>query len=387
MPNVLISDAERRVRPLRSLRIVEERVDQVLAIDDAAVRNMWITQTYADLAKRLRPVLGPDQTWCSFATWVSATAGVSIRAGTLPRLVDDLLVGGEHVVDEILRGVGGRTWIRRRLGLMSPLDRAALVSVVEHALADVGDLVDRRTTEVFADLAPAFVRFVAAVESGDEADPATIAGGRAEDDRELVRLAFGAYLRACDPTAPTDRRAEQVLAGNLALMLHEQRRTQEAVEAPFGVGLPGLHDAIAERLDGRLPARVRARVVGSVLDEIDEHVDDLWYHVSTRLLMTIILPGEVLHVGRDLPPTAAGHMFPAELRDLRDPTAVDLARRCDPDGHPQGVGCRDWTNETERVRYLARLLRSRQQDPSLATPPFTPAEVTVIERGELPPLS
>lgn len=381
-----------RLQPHHERRIVDDRIDQVLTIDDAALRNLWITQTYADLATRLRPVFGSDHTWCSFATWWSATSGVAIRASSIPRLVDDLLVGGDHAVDGTLRRLGRRTWIRRRLGLMTALDRTALTQVVGRGLGAVGDVVARRNAEVFEDLAPAFVRFVTAVETGVPLDSddaiAAVAGGRAEDDRDLVRLAFAQYASARDTSLAAERRAEHVLAGNVALMLHEQRRTQDLVAAPFASEMLGMNGVLAELFHQQLPAAVRRRLASSLLDEIGEEVEDLWHHVSTRLLMTILLPGEVIHVGRGLGPTADGRLFPPELAEPRCEALVDLLQRCGEMGDaPHGAPCGDWTDEAERVRYLADLLRSRQRDPSLATPPFTDGELTAMARGHLPPLS
>ena len=68
------------------LPLTEQAVASIAAIDDGALRNLWITQSYADLARRLLDVLDTDQTWCTFAIWASNTAGLSIRGEELPPL-------------------------------------------------------------------------------------------------------------------------------------------------------------------------------------------------------------------------------------------------------------------------------------------------------------
>ncbi|MFV0307136.1 MAG: hypothetical protein ACK5OX_05275, partial [Desertimonas sp.] len=55
-------------------------IERIVALDDPVLRNLHITQTYADLGARLRDAVGgTDHTWCTFAVWASATAGLSIR--------------------------------------------------------------------------------------------------------------------------------------------------------------------------------------------------------------------------------------------------------------------------------------------------------------------
>ena len=58
-------------------------IDAILDIDDLAVRNLWITQGWANLAGRLGRFFGVDHTWCTFAVWTSSTAGRTIRSGQL----------------------------------------------------------------------------------------------------------------------------------------------------------------------------------------------------------------------------------------------------------------------------------------------------------------
>ena len=54
-------------------------VGQIAAVADPVVRNLQITQCYHELALALAERTGPSANWCTFATWASNQAGVTIR--------------------------------------------------------------------------------------------------------------------------------------------------------------------------------------------------------------------------------------------------------------------------------------------------------------------
>src|SRR5258705_3501994 len=54
-------------------------VGQIAALADPVVRNLQITQCYHELALVLAERTGPSANWCTFATWASNQAGVTIR--------------------------------------------------------------------------------------------------------------------------------------------------------------------------------------------------------------------------------------------------------------------------------------------------------------------
>ena len=97
------------------LPVTESAVASIAEIPDVAVRNLWITQTYADLAQRLAAVIATDHTWCTFAVWASGTAGQSIREEELGGVLDDILdaTGPHHTAaadaNHAIR------WLRRRM--------------------------------------------------------------------------------------------------------------------------------------------------------------------------------------------------------------------------------------------------------------------------------
>jgi hypothetical protein len=97
-------------------------------------------------------------------------------------------------------------------------------------------------------------------------------------------------------------------------------------------------------------------------------------------MMTLALPGGVLHLGRRLvgePPEC--------LRNPAHPELVDLLTRLTPPpADLDGTGAADWSALIDRMVLIAALFRLRHEDASLCTPPFTPEQVAAFEEGRLP---
>ena len=366
-------------------------IDEIIAIGDPALRALWITQTYADLAERLAPAFGPDRTWCSFATWHATTAGAVIRCPDLPRMVDQLLVGSEDGVDMIVGRIGARTKLRSRAGLMHAVDRTAVRALVVDGLRIVSERTAHRLTATFERIAPLFVALADVIDSGERVgdidttlDAIGVPGG---DTEPLLRLAFHHYVRAtADSVGPHDR-AQFVLTGNVALAVDEQRAADADVAACFDPANLDLFSEIRRAISPRL-GPIRSLMARSIHDDIDEDVADLWHHVSTRLLMAIVMPHEILHVGRDIPRLDSGDRFPVMLDELDHPVLTRLVDEWDPTGGSgSGARAHDWADLDARVGYLFNLLRSRQRDRSLDTPPLTAGDLDAMRSGVIPPLS
>ena len=56
----------------------KEEVKQIAQLDDPILRNLKITQTYCELSKAFNIKSGTSANWCTFATWASKQAGVTI---------------------------------------------------------------------------------------------------------------------------------------------------------------------------------------------------------------------------------------------------------------------------------------------------------------------
>ena len=368
-----------------------DAVRHIVPIEDVAVRNLWITQSYADLARRLLDVLQTDQTWCTFAIWASNTAGTSIRGEELPKQVSELLLGADAHVDAILRESNKVTAVLRGLHLLGTVQRSHVEHLVALAVAQVSAHIAAGNTLVYSELAPIFVRFVERLERAgapaidDVDDVLTRIGVPTADRAPLVRLAFEQYALAAGETDAAQR-AQHVLAGNVAAVLHEQQRLQDDIAAALDAGLVDFGDDLAGLVQGRIHAVVLGRVARDLRTRIAPHVEQLWQHVATQILMTMSVPGETLHLGRDVPAPQGAPLFPDALRQLDLPALCDLMEAWDRTRRTGiGSGAGDWADIHQRMGYIVTLFRSRQQRLALTQPPFTSDQISWMVDGEVPP--
>ncbi len=357
-------------------------------MDDPVLRNLWITQTYAHLAERLLDLLQTDQTWCTFAIWASDTAGVSIRSEELPHVVTRLLDGAQHHVDAIVEHAGDHDPLVRRPE--ASLHHGHIEALVRRALGQVSERIAHGNALVYAELAPLFVRLIDRV--GTDGAPATgdidalladIGVPTAAEDH-LVHTAFRSYAAAVSATDPTTR-AQLVLTGNVAAVLHEQQRLQDDISAALDAGLLDVAGEVDRLFHRSLPRGVRHALVARTVERIEAHVEAVWEHVATRLLMTMHTPVETLHLGVDVPAPAGAPLFPDALQHLDHPPLVDLMAQWDPtNGTGRGSGARDWARLHDRMGYIVNLFRSRQQVLALTAPPFDAAQLAAMADGRRP---
>ena len=357
-------------------------MQRVLGLDDPALRNLWITQSYADLGRRLLAVFGTDQSWCTFATWASATAGVSIRHDELPARVIALVESYDVHIERIVEDTNRTHPLLARLGAVGPLERSHVERLIRHALRRVSESVAHGNNLVYAELAPLFVRLVECLESRtftwtcDHQAVLAAIGVPSRDENPLVNLAFDRYLAAAVASNPQSR-AQHILTANVAAVLHEQRRLHDDITTALDAGLIDVGNVIVEEGGRTLPPRINQLVVDAVRQRVAPHVDALWDHIATHLLMTINVPDATLHLGRDVPPSVDGaSLFPLSLRDYTEPALSKLMAHWDlTGGTGRGSGASDWSDLHQRMNYIVNLFRSRQQDLSLTSAPFTEREL------------
>ena len=371
-------------------------VDRIVEIDDTALRNLWITQSYADLASRLLEALETDQTWCSFATWASNTAGLSIREAELPHVLDSIFRGAEPHLDALATEINAHHGLFHRLGLvrlgiLRRVRGSGLGHLVEQALTEVSDLIADGNTLVYGELAPVFVRLAEWLEADGASDPDLDVdnllhdlGVPSADDDPHVNLAFRSYVAAAT-TDDDDDRAQYVLAANIAAVLHEQQRLQADIRDALDAGLLDFTadlDSICHRF---MPDRMRRWIVERAHQRALPHLLALWEHVATRMLMTLAVPGQTLHLGIDVPPLPNGQIFPAALHDVSHDQLNELLDEWDPtNGTGRGSAAHDWADLHQRMGYIVNLFRSRQQESQLSTSPFTRLELATMRDGAVP---
>jgi hypothetical protein len=382
-------------------------VTAIAAMDNIVLRNLQITQCYAELSTAMRMRTGAAADWCTFATWASRQAGNTIR--------------GEDFLDRLQRILGERSWVLAPLqsvslvllrnGLFQPDTRLGRIVSEIHTPFDAFERasaeVAKGNLKVFAEIGREFARFMAMVPAdATEESPefaafaAGLRSGWPPDGQDLLREAFAHYQRQRrEPDAGA--RAAWILLANLKIGLHEQTRLQPqivaAVDAPMvtaeDLGARVLHilvptsktwphvahDAVAKMI-GWLAARVRRDAVRVTRE------------VVTQALMVLTLPLDFqassehatgryssLALGCDLlapvPRVLEGqHAF---LDDF-----VRQYDRCSPGG--THCGATDWCDLRQRMHYIVHLFRAYAEKASLFMPPFTPAQVATFRAGVVP---
>ena len=375
-------------RPVRSAEVAV-----IAGIEDPVVRNLWITHAYHEWGVALSRLMGDDDiSWCGFGTWASKSAGRTIRGDELPGLLRDVIDQSENL-ETTTKWVGRFTGFLSHLRLTERLELSHLFGVADRVADEISGQVARGNLLVFTELGPILAGLVEAFErrprpTVDDYDtvvqPLIDANLAQGVDGTLVEQALQAWWAAVFDTDPGSR-SQHVLEGNIATVLHEQQRLQDAIagalDAAVTFGFQAVaHDLIrAVALSGALH-RILDRMLGRLSAEIEEE----WRHVVTEELTTLVTPDETLRLGRDLP-SLGRDVFPASLMTLVEPSPNDLWtawNRAQPD--LRGTAAKDWSLLDQRMNYIVNLFRSRQQHHRLLDPPFTDAQLTVMALGQLP---
>jgi hypothetical protein len=114
-------------------------------------------------------------------------------------------------------------------------------------------------------------------------------------------------------------------------------------------------------------------------------VRKVWEIVSTKELMTLSMPDEMLWLGAELPPPKGEPLFPVMLQRIDHADLLDLLHQFGAfEVIRRAATVRDWAHLDERMRYIAQLFRSRQQTASLFTPPFAVLQRDALIAGVVP---
>jgi hypothetical protein len=433
--------------------VTPEEVRRIVAMDDRPVlRNLRITLAYHRLSEDLARVLGADNAnWCTYATWASKTAGTFIREEEL-----------HEAFRRLLEKKGRVRWrlraLHRALHEMDPQvpeepdDREmddAMTGPILAAVREVGRFIREGNRTVFDELGGLFAALLEELPQHPEPDPERFerflerlrpgesrpdrlnpidqvgrdgsAGGlesHPEGGQDLLRESMGAYYAARFETDPK-RKAELVLLGNALGGLHEQTRLQShiagALAAPVAeIVVNRMRDALAQRLGTELlGASPEAQaILDRFLVPIGEEAQRVARRVSTRFLMRLPIPDEVLELGEDVPAPRGGPLYPSLLARVDDEVLVRTLERFG--AYPTrlaglplparlralavlalarlglhraiapGSAARDWAALADRMRYIFVYFRSRQATASLFDPPFDEGLTQAIDGGRVP---
>lgn len=308
-------------------RVTESYTDQIVAMPDAAARNVLITQAYHDISVETASVLGTRSiNWCTMAAWASRRAGQTIRG-------ED--VRGQPVFSILLSRFPAGARLARELRAIS-------------AVIGAGN------REVFMEVAPAFVAFLEAFGRGARADREDEGrllafmrrfepGPAREGGQDELRRAFELYHHALSEPRPK-RKAEQIHAANLLIALQEQTRLQGRIAASMPAGLAPL---------------------------------------ITKAVLSLEIGGSVTYrLGADLP----ARPFAAHLDTIEDPELRALILRFDPDIHTtRGSAADRWDVLDDRMRFIVDLFRLHGSDPALFEEPMSDVEWRALTGVPRPP--
>ena len=350
----------------------EGEVARISAIADAASRNFLITRAYSALSMEARRRLPGAANWCTFATWASRQAGVTIRHEDLAEALRLRLRASEA-----FQGLAAK--------ILAAIERTQvdLADLVVQAVADLGPM--RRTGEavangnrkVFEEIGMQFSRFLTrfrdfAAITNEEMDE--FCAALAADP---LKEAFREYWTAARSSGAV--RTQLTLLANLRIGLHEQTRLQPDIQAALDGALLELGDLTAFLMGvlGKRPGwgvRTLRRFLPfyrTPLEKLAERVASEAHTVVrmviTDHLMTLRLPGgDVLRLGQDL-----SRPFPEDLRNLSDSKLLKLLEGMDPTPDSEAAsGALDWADLRERMHFICDLFRAYQDDERLFAPPF-----------------
>lgn len=344
-------------------------VRRIGTIENPVLRNLEITECYAQLAAGMATRAPGCSNWCTFATWASRQAGCTIR--------------GEDLMDEVARVLGrdaelvhpidsswrwllrhglfqGDTWLGRLTAdLHTPFD----------AFERASDAVAAGNRKVFDEIGLHFARYLHETDASIPVESPEFehfldgfTPGEPPDGQRYLRQAFSRYqLQHAEPDRK--RRTELIALGNLEIGMHEQTRLQPQIRQALDAAIP------EHQLGWRLLRR-----------QLQRKLTELSREAITDCLMVLTLPGIVLALGRNLKAP-----FPAELRSPDHPDLVALLALYEPTPPAaDDCGAHDWSEFTQRMHYIGHLFRAFHERPELASAPFTPEQVALFRSGVVP---
>lgn len=370
-------------------------VARIAAIQNRVLRNLEITECYAQLSQAMRARTGGDANWCTFATWASRQAGVTIR--------------GEDLLDGFRRRIGAAAglfapwqainrWLLRK-GLFAPESKLGRIVAEIHTPFDgfehSSEQVAIGNRKVFEEIAHEFARFLAtvpadAVVAGAEfrAFAAGLKAGPPPDGQDFLREAFSYYQQQRHEADPTTRAALLLLA-NLTIGLHEQTRLQPqiaaAVDTPVTTAEELGQRVLLVLFPGasewpRLLLRPVRASVGWIAKGIRRGAIMLTRETVTGSLMVLGLPNAVLALGRNLDAP-----IPATFVPVSQPMLRRFLEEHDLCGDGTGdCGATDWSDLPQRMHYILHLFRAFAHEHTLFARPFSAEEVAQFRAGVVP---
>src|SRR5687768_8375744 len=296
-----------------------EEVDRIAALTSPVNRNLQITTCYYELSTAFAARTGIVANWCTFATWASKQAGVTIRGEDLNRTLEDVL-RKDPEIQRILLLIARHSKI---LGSKEAqqLQESALGKVIRSATGRAGDAVARGNKKVFEEIGREFARFIASCLNDEVYNESTIVAfckklvpGPPPDGQDYLCKAFTRYYNAFFETDPKKRNELRLLA-NLEIGFHEQVRLQPEIAESLNAGLvhpQHVRDYVSNILvSGKNPGgkilyffkwligrtRLFKKAIDSLVFAAEKHIRMV---ITDHLMMLTLPPDNCLHLGCDL---------------------------------------------------------------------------------------
>jgi hypothetical protein len=333
--------------------------------------------------------------WFNFATWGTYTLGPNIRNDGAPQRLDSLPNSiRRRVAPAIIQSrsshgdVVGRAlaWGQELIFLSASRALLRFVAISNAALNKTFRMPDKDRTDILKSLNWKGLRFID------------------EGHLDLVDEAFDCYRlvqrRAAElrreKKTPDEIQSDPYVAKLLFLATCLLTAAeQDVVNRALAVVIDSVPERWMQGLDGKLsqfahwrngvPQQVAAYSLLAQLQGAQDFLTESWARLMTKYLLVIVLPTEMLRLGRNVPlrnPTEP--MFPLPLMDLSVPSMdgynpvpqrgevkgklVALDQFVSALGRSQnGVGsaAHDWRRFDDRMNWAICLFRSRQQDRTL----------------------
>lgn len=395
---------ESESRPAISTTIVQSptivEVKNISALTNAVNRNLQITACYGELSNALTKRTGIVANWCTFATWASKQAGVTIRGEDLKRRLEEEL-SVEPEIQEILPVLLVHSKKLASGMVQENMQINAIRKLVESSQQRASDAVARGNKKVFEEIGFEFARFIANCTNDEVFKETTInefcstlRSGLPPDGQDWLREAFSLYYKAFFETEEKGR-DELILHANILIGFHEQTRLQpEIAESLDAANIDPqdvkdyLTDLIVNNtnLKGKIIYFLRWLIGGTRLfkETIERLVNTAEKHIRrviTKNLMTLTFPPDTcLHLGDKL--EAA---YPTDLKEISNSQLLSLLEQIRTSANADyGAACNDWADLKQRIHYIANLFRCYHETKDLFNDPFTDQQLAIIKTGGVP---
>lgn len=375
-------------------------IETIAAINEPVLRNLQITQCYSEISMAFARWGGYRANWCSFATWASKQAGQTIRKEDLKGTLR-MLIQKDPEIGHMLSMIATLAKAAGASASLEQLKKSTAGLLVSTAVTRASEAVSRGNKKVFEEIAPVFIRFL--MTCGDDESfiqahiddlcndlrPGDPPGGQGYLDK-----AFRNYYKAKFETDLIIK-AELYLLANLQIGFHEQTRLQPEIAESLHAVLPDMGKLKTRILDELFAgtgfwkqAQIFLYLLTGRHNRLKQWVDELIkkaqqpvHRLLTIHLMTLTIPPQkILRLGQDLQAN-----YPGCLQRLTNPELLALLKRIDPTPDSVlGTGTTDWADLHDRLHFITDLFRCYQEMKDLFDPPFTPAQVAELKKGNIP---